>query len=488
MATAGGPSHTVEAFGEMSNLDEVLLKLTDELSETDAEVFHGDVEVLQEQISELCGRALNRFCGELEGTMAGELLRVSVNQIDLDSAQLSLVRGEVFDLVYLVPESVVLWEMLQVLENEVEKSAKAVRAAGGDGLLHSPGLEFSFHGTPVKLLLANNTDVSEISPETNNSRVSALIARLVSRAILDAVPDTSLFLRLLTCVRLWAKQRGIYGQSHDFGYIGGMGWAICCAHVCQARPQSKSLEQIVISFFEIMSRWDDRFPLALGRSHSQVKVAMGGAYKVMLPVGENLSATPNLSASATRQLQKEFRRGNRICTKIQNGAADWNQIFASSRFFERHFHFLQIDITAASDAIMNQWLLWCRRHLQGVAEKLEAVRTCQLHTRPWPVWVPFKDPDWHVAKTLFIALRIEPQKSQTGAKPVIDLREVLVTILEKLCEWPYATKYIGEFDLYIRHMSQTEVMSWLSTVEQGLPVKRQTVSANESLNSLSADL
>ena len=77
----------------------------------------------------------------------------------------------------------------------------------------------------MKLLLANNTDVSEISPETNNSRVSlgcnlrgsfttldwmasdyggnlaivnvssvqclirsALIARLVSRAILDAVP------------------------------------------------------------------------------------------------------------------------------------------------------------------------------------------------------------------------------------------------------------------------------------------------------------
>lgn len=72
----------------------------------------------------------------------------------------------------------------------------------------------------MKLLLANNTDVSEISPETNNSRASlgcnlrgsfttldwmaldygvnvssvqclirsALIARLVSRAILDAVP------------------------------------------------------------------------------------------------------------------------------------------------------------------------------------------------------------------------------------------------------------------------------------------------------------
>ncbi|CAL1160358.1 unnamed protein product [Cladocopium goreaui] len=152
---------------------------------------------------------------------------------------------------------------------------------------------------------------------------------------------------------------------------------------------------------------------------------------------------------------------SRICAKIQNGAADWNHLFASSKFFERHFHFLQIDITAANDAIMSQWLLWCRRHLQGVAEKLEAVRTCQLHTRPWPVWVPFKDPDWHAAKTLFIALRIEPPKSaggQTGARPVVDLREVLVNILEKLCAWPYATKHIGEFDLYIRHMSQPEAL------------------------------
>lgn len=471
----------------MSTLEETLLKLADELSgDGDAEAFHGDVEVLQESISELCGRALNRFCGELEGTMAGELLRISVNQIGLESAEASLKRGEVFDLVYLVPESVALWEMLQVLENEVEKSAEAVRAAGGDGLLHSPGLEFAFYGTPVKLLLANNTDVSEISPETNNSRVSALIARLVSKTVLDAVPDTDMFHRLLMCARLWAKQRGLYGQSHDFGYIGGMGWAICCANVCQTTPQSKSLEQLFMAFFDIMSRWDERFPLSLGQTRSsQAKGAQDGAYKVLLPVGEHLSATPNLTASAMQQLQKEFRRGNRICAKIQNGAADWNHLFASSKFFERHFHFLQIDITAANDAIMSQWLLWCRRHLQGVAEKLEAVRTCQLHTRPWPVWVPFKDPDWHAAKTLFIALRIEPPKSaggQTGARPVVDLREVLVNILEKLCAWPYATKHIGEFDLYIRHMSQPEVMSWLATVEQGLPVKRQLGGANETVN------
>lgn len=34
-------------------------------------------------------------------------------------------------------------------------------------------------------------------------------------------------------------------------------------------------------------------------------------------------------------------------------------------------------------------------------------------------------------------------RTLSGAKPVIDLREALVNILEKLCAWPYATKQLG---------------------------------------------
>ena len=46
-----------------------------------------------------------------------------------------------------------------------------------------------------------------------------------------------LFQKLLLCVRHWAKQRGIYGQCHDFGYMGGMAWSLCCAWVCQIRQR-----------------------------------------------------------------------------------------------------------------------------------------------------------------------------------------------------------------------------------------------------------
>eukprot|EP00913_Durusdinium_trenchii_P021503 g20207.t1 len=269
----------------MSNLDETLVKLAGELT--------GDPETKQceDSIIELCQKAFHRFCGQTKGGPAGQLLPISVNQIGFQNAQASLRRGEVFDLVYVVPESVALWEMLQVLENEVEKVAQAVRTAGGDGMLHSPGLEFTYEGAAVKLLLANDADVSKISPDTVNSRVAGLIARLVSKSILDSVPDLGAFHGLLKCIRLWAKQRDhALMLRHDFGYIGGMGWAICCAHICQANPQSRSLEQLFTSFFMIMSGWDVQMPISI-QPHSQAQafegeISQGAGYKVVLPVGK----------------------------------------------------------------------------------------------------------------------------------------------------------------------------------------------------------
>ena len=59
---------------------------------------------------------------------------------------------------------------------------------------------------------------------------------------------------------------------HDFGYLGGAGWAICCALVCQIEqqlgkssashrttqfarlPRHQDLEQLLGAFFDIMSR------------------------------------------------------------------------------------------------------------------------------------------------------------------------------------------------------------------------------------------
>ncbi|CAE6970998.1 PAPS1 [Symbiodinium natans] len=254
---------------------------------------------------------------------------------------------------------------------------------------------------------------------------------------------------------------------HDFGYLGGTSWAICSALVCQTE-QHQDLEKLFGAFFDIMSSTPASMKPSVQRGNAGLKV--------MLPVGSNLCANPNLTASAAQQLQKEFRRGNRMFAKIQQREADWKQIFSVSKFFERYYHYLQFDITASSEEIMFQWLSWCRQHLQGIADMLETGGNCHLITRPWPEWMPFKDCEWHSAIAHFIALRVLPhtqnEAEPEGTRPVIDLREILVTLLERLCAWPLATEHFGEFDLYIRHTSQAEVKSWLTALDGGFPVKR----------------
>eukprot|EP00439_Symbiodinium_sp_Y106_P024034 s5831_g2.t3 len=459
----------------MGSLSQTVCELTgghssfSELNEADS-AAQSTALLLQEELLQYCHESLSSF--DVLKPVHRELLPISVRQISAEGTPV-FHSGEVLDLLYVVPGSVDLSELLQALDLRLQGEAKGLRAAVGDGLLQAPGLEFTMRGIPVKFLLTHAADVASISAESINKNVSGYVARQTALAILESVPDKRAFQQLLTCVRFWAKQRGVYGQSHDFGYLGGAGWAICCALVCQIE-QHQDLEQLLGAFFDIMSRWDCRVPVALnGRAHRQVQRNSAGL-KVLLPVGRKLCANPNLTASAALQLQKEFRRGNRIFAKIQHSQADWKQIFSVSKFFERYFHYLQFDITASSEEIMFQWLSWCRQHLQGTAEMLETVGNCHLITRPWPVWLPFKDCEWNSAIAVFIALRVLPhtRNEQAGTRTVVDLREILVTLLERLCAWPLATEHFGEFDLYIRHTSQAEVKSWLTALEGGFPVKR----------------
>lgn len=65
--------------------------------------------------------------------------------------------------------------------------------------------------------------------------------------------------------------------------------------------------------------------------------------QVMLPVGENLSATPNLSASATRQLQKDSRQpGWQQSTNGQWDFLWYNYNMSAERGNKRQFNTLHV--------------------------------------------------------------------------------------------------------------------------------------------------
>lgn len=53
--------------------------------------------------------------------------------------------------------------------------------------------------------------------------------------ILKLVPDKENFELTLRCIKLWAKNRGIY--SNVLGYFGGITWALLVARVCMNNPK-----------------------------------------------------------------------------------------------------------------------------------------------------------------------------------------------------------------------------------------------------------
>lgn len=64
----------------------------------------------------------------------------------------------------------------------------------------------------------------------DSESIRSLNGRRVTDAIMEHIPNMDTFKLTLRCIKLWAKNRGIY--SNVFGYCGGVAWAILVAYVC----------------------------------------------------------------------------------------------------------------------------------------------------------------------------------------------------------------------------------------------------------------
>jgi len=72
---------------------------------------------------------------------------------------------------------------------------------------------------------------------------------------------STIFQHLLTFIRRWAQQVGLYGQV--YGYLGGVSWAILCAHICHEYLTNindqytfNDFSFLVEQFFSIFSTFD----------------------------------------------------------------------------------------------------------------------------------------------------------------------------------------------------------------------------------------
>eukprot|EP00930_Biecheleria_cincta_P046717 TRINITY_DN32254_c0_g1_i1.p1 TRINITY_DN32254_c0_g1~~TRINITY_DN32254_c0_g1_i1.p1 ORF type:complete len:536 (-),score=83.82 TRINITY_DN32254_c0_g1_i1:118-1725(-) len=440
--------------------------------------------LLQARLQSICISAVQTCGGE---SSEGELLLLGAHHLGVEAPDAATsahpAADEALDLVYVTTSAIQVDELVTRIGGLLTglSSIKTMSPAAPDGFLSAPGLEFCLEGYPVKLLVSKQ--VADIPRLSKNSsaipyEIAGLIARQVTESILESVPDQGLFRQLLRCVRHWAKRRGIYGQAQEFGYMGGIGWAVCCARVCQVE-QSTQLSQLMNAFFSMYSNWDFTCPIQLFQGDPSLPTTIPARHEegkmiVRMPVGD-LNATPNVTPNCLKVIRKELRRAADISGMVLKGSESWTRLLSKASFFTSHRHYLELDFMGSSKEVMTPWLAWARQQLRGIAQLFDCLSACKLVAKPWPAWIPFKDSTWSHATAVFFALRVveKPQdQSRTSGKVVIDLREVVVQILEKMCGWPDGPKFEGQYDLYVRHSTSEDVQQWIRDVEQARVIRR----------------
>ena len=110
-----------------------------------------------------------------------------------------------------------------------------------------PCIKFVFNHVDIDLLFARieyrevGDDLASLKDNSilrncDSESIKSLNGRRVTDAILEHVSQNiDTFKLTLRCVKLWAKNRGIY--SNVFGYCGGVAWAILVAYVCMNNPK-----------------------------------------------------------------------------------------------------------------------------------------------------------------------------------------------------------------------------------------------------------
>ncbi|GJP35286.1 hypothetical protein CLOM_g19793 [Closterium sp. NIES-68] len=310
---------------------------------------------------------------------------------------------------------------------------------------HVPVMKFKFRGISIDLLYAQlsqtvvpeDLDLSEESILQNVDEWTqrSLNGCRVTDQILKLVPNIETFRLTLRCMKHWAKKRGVY--SNVSGFLGGVNWAILAGRVCQLYPNA-SPSMLVTRFFRFYNIWQWPLPIMLCKIDDG---AMGFNFPIwdprrnprdalhlmpiITPAYPCMNSSYNVSESTLRVMKDEFRRGKEICDRIEGavsggggGAAgggvggavggagggaggagevrtEWAELFEPFAFFEAYNHYLQIDISAASDADMLKWKGWVESRLRTLVTRIERhtdgllqchPHVCDIHdpTRTYP--------------------------------------------------------------------------------------------------------
>lgn len=365
---------------------------------------------------------------------------------------------------------------------------------------YTPIIKMKMGGVEIDLLFArlNLQEVPENLESLNDDdllrnlddkTVRSLNGCRVADHILALVPNPERFRETLRFIKLWAKRRGIY--SNVLGFYGGITWAILVARICQLFPHYATAA-LVKRFFRVYDRWNWKNPVVLCPIQEHLNVP-GLAFKVwnpkqnphdrmhlmpiITPAFPCMNSTHNVSETTKRIVVDEISRAGKVVDQVEQGAAEYVDVYRALPFFSMFKVYLLIEVFAKSPAVFLRWFGWIESKLRHLVRHLERIPCVQV--RPWPNHLQFKHAEWQHTTAVFMGLTIAKRTDDDKSAGVtVDLRQPVTQFAEVINGWPERELYAGEIDMRVTTCSRRDLPDYVP--EDGLKPRKRAAPALEA--------
>mmetsp|Transcript_17743 Transcript_17743/g.21691 ORF Transcript_17743/g.21691 Transcript_17743/m.21691 type:complete len:850 (-) Transcript_17743:183-2732(-) len=288
-----------------------------------------------------------------------------------------------------------------------------------------PILTFDWEGVNIDLLFARlnsasvpaNFDIDNdrvldgvdaaTEKSLNGPRVTNLIASLVKGSP-QSLERYETFLKVVRCVRKWAKNRGLY--SNKMGYWGGVNINIAVALVIQLYPNACAAS-LLRKFFLVFKTWRWPNPVMLTKPHdANLGLTVWNAYHVnnmrqvapvITPAYPAMNSTLSVSRQTLQILHEEICRGHDILDRmwkehqknpLQSADADadadagniFKELFEPSDFFISYPYYLSMCLVGPTEADAQSWTGYVESRLRKLVSDMLGKSLPLSKIQLWP--------------------------------------------------------------------------------------------------------
>jgi len=252
---------------------------------------------------------------------------------------------------------------------------------------------FVYDGVDIDLLfaqlpktsIARNLDIAvdEVLSKVDEGTLLSLNGPRTTDLIVKSVPKQATFIKVLRCVRIWAKRRALY--SNKIGFLGGVNWAILVAFVCKLYPNA-SAARVLARFFWWMKEWKWPTPVmictpvdaGLGKKMWDPKKNPYDGKDMMpiiTPAYPVYNSSFNVNRSTLTVMRNEFDRAYLLADRVMKGEDDkWDKVFETTDFFLRFDYYMQVTVSAKDVDNFRKWSGWVESRLRKLVEHLEGTQ------------------------------------------------------------------------------------------------------------------